>query len=391
MKISHWPEFSKEQVNAVCKILKKGAVKGNSEETKLFEKEFARYINVNKAIAIANGSLALSSAYLAIGLGRGDEVITTPRTFIATASSLSLLGAIPIFADVDRDSGNICPESIERLITKKTKAIVVVHLAGWPADMNSITYLAKKYKLNLVEDCAQAHGAGIYENGGLKKVGSFGDVSAWSFCQDKIISTGGEGGMITTNNQEIYRKIMSLKDHGKNIDFLENKPTQNKYAWVHDSFGTNFRLTEIQACIGRMQLKLLDNWNYLRAQNAKIISSELENLSIIRIPKVPREIRHAWYKFYGYLNLNSISSGWSRDRIILEINKVGFPCFSGSCSEIYLEKCFRQRGISPKQRLPIAKELGETSLMFLIDPTISNAKMKDYINEVKKILTLAMI
>ena len=391
MKVSRWPEFSKEQIEAVSKILKKGAVKGNGEQTKLFEKEFAKYISVNKAIAIANGSLALSSAYLAIGIKRGDEVITTPRTFIATASSLVLLGAIPIFADIDRDSGNICPKSIEKLINKKTKAIVVVHLAGWPADMNAISYLAKQHKLCVVEDCAQAHGAGIYENGNLKKVGSFGDVSAWSFCQDKIISTGGEGGMITTNNEKIYKKILSFKDHGKNLDYLENKQIKNKFAWVHDSFGSNFRLTEIQASIGRKQLQLLDNWNYLRAQNAKIISSELENLSIIRIPKIPAKIKHAWYKFYCYLNSKFLSSSWSRDRIIEEINKIGLPCFSGSCSEIYLEKCFRENGLSPKLRLPIAKELGETSLMFLIDPTISPEKMKEYIKEVKKILILAMI
>ena len=186
MKISHWPQFNKEQVDAVCNILKKGAVKGNSEETKSFEKEFAKYINVKKAIAIANGSLALSSAYLAIGLGKGDEVITTPRTFIATASSLVLLGAIPIFADVEKESGNICPKSIEKLINKRTKAIVVVHLAGWPADMNAISQIAKKYNLRIVEDCAQAHGAGIYENGNLKKLEALGMYLHGAFVKIKL-------------------------------------------------------------------------------------------------------------------------------------------------------------------------------------------------------------
>lgn len=389
MRLSNWPEFDKEQVNAVSNLLRSGAVRGNGVETKSFEKEFAEYINVSKAIAIANGSLALSSAYLSLGIGKGDQVITTPRTFIATASSLALLGAIPIFADVDRDSGNICPKSIETLINKKTKAIVVVHLAGWPADMDKICSLAKKYKLSVIEDCAQAHGAGIFQNGNFKKVGSFGDVSAWSFCQDKIISTGGEGGMITCNNEEIYRKIISFKDHGKNQDFLEKKIKQNKYAWVHDSFGSNFRLTEIQSCIGRIQLKLLEKWNNSRKENAKIITQELGNLSIIRIPILPSSIKHAWYKFYCYLNTEEMSLDWSRERIINEINNNGYPCFSGSCSEIYLEKCFLNSGFAPQKRRPVAKELGETSLMFLIDQTITSEKMLGCMNVVKKVLSKA--
>ena len=405
MKISNWPYFDKEQINAVSDILRRGAVNGNSIETRSFEIEFAKYINVKKAVAISNGSLALSSAYLSIGIGRGDEVITTPRTFVATAASAALLGAIPVFADVDRDSGNLCPKSVEALINKKTKAIIVVHLAGWPADMDSICKLAKKYKLSIIEDCAQAHGAGIYKDGKLKKVGSFGDVSAWSFCQEKIISTGGEGGMITTNNENLYKKILSFKDHGKNVDFLEkqkklrskilsvensdNKKRKDKFVWVHDQFGSNFRLTEIQCCIGRMQLKLLDNWNKLRENNANIITQELDNLSILRIPKVSSTIKHAWYKFYCYLNTEELSSEWTRDRIINEINSFGYPCFSGSCSEIYLEKCFNKKGFYPEKRLPIAKELGETSLMFLIDQTITSENMIQYMNVVKRVLKKA--
>lgn len=390
MKISSWPYFDDTQIEKVINVLKKGKVNSwHGNETKNFEKEFASWSNSNYAIAIANGSLALSSAYLSLNIGEGDEVITTPRTFIATASSISLLKAVPIFADVDINSGNISAENIEPLINKKTKAISVVHLAGWPADMIKIKKLAKQYNLALIEDCAQSHGAKIKLNDNFKSVGSFGDVAAWSFCQDKIISTGGEGGMITTDNNKIFKRIWSLKDHGKSYDLSLKKSDSYSFRWLHDNFGSNFRLTEMQSAIGRSQLNLMNEWHQIRTRNAMILSKILNQISILRIPMPPENMVHAWYKFHCYIKENSLKDGWDRDRIINEIRSKSYPAFSGSCSEIYLEKCFRENLSKNQKRLKNAKSLGETSLMFLVHPTITVNEMKEYAFSIKKVLDTA--
>ena len=305
-------------------------------------------------------------AYSAIGLREGDEFITTPRTFIATSSCAVMLGAKPVFADVDKNSGSITAETIEPLINKKTKAISLVHLGGWPAEVEKICQLAKSYNLFVIEDCSQAHGAKI----GNKHVGMFGDIATWSFCQDKIISTGGEGGMVTTNNEELFSKVWSLKDHGKNQNVINIVPKTREFRYIHDYIGTNMRLTEFQASIGRVQLKLISNWNKLRARNAKILFDSLKEFSSLRIPYPNNKINHAWYRFYTFVNNNNLKFGWDRDRLIYEINQRGVPAFSGSCSEIYLEKCLRNIDLSPPKRLKIAKNLGETSLCFLVHPTI---------------------
>lgn len=390
MKISSWPYFDDEQIEKVVNVLKKGKVNSwHGNETKNFEKEFASWSNNQYAIAIANGSLALSSAYLSLNIGEGDEVITTPRTFIATASSISLLKAVPIFADVDINSGNISAENIEPLINKKTKAISVVHLAGWPADMINIKKLAKQYNLALIEDCAQSHGARIKLNDNFKSVGSFGDVAAWSFCQDKIISTGGEGGMITTDNNKIFKRIWSLKDHGKSYELSLKKSDSYSFRWLHENFGSNFRLTEMQSAIGRSQLRLMDDWHQKRTRNAMILFEILNHISNLRIPMPSSNIVHAWYKFYCYLEEDSLSIGWDRERIINEIREQSYPAFSGSCSEIYLENCFKKNLSKNQKRLKNAKSLGDTSLMFLVHPTITVDEMKEYAFAIKKVLNKA--
>ena len=390
MKISSWPYFDDEQIEKVVNVLKKGKVNSwHGNETKNFEKEFASWSNNQYAIAIANGSLALSSAYLSLNIGEGDEVITTPRTFIATASSISLLKAVPIFADVDINSGNISAENIEPLINKKTKAISVVHLAGWPADMINIKKLAKQYNLALIEDCAQSHGARIKLNDNFKSVGSFGDVAAWSFCQDKIISTGGEGGMITTDNNKIFKRIWSLKDHGKSYELSLKKSDSYSFRWLHENFGSNFRLTEMQSAIGRSQLRLMDDWHQKRTRNAMILFEILNKITILRIPMPPDNMIHAWYKFHCYIKEDSLLDGWDRDRIINEIRNKSFPAFSGSCSEIYLEKCFRKNSTTNQERLKNARSLGDSSLMFLVHPTITVDEMKEYALVIKKVLNKA--
>lgn len=385
LKINNWPYFDEEQILKVGAILRSGKVNyWSGNEGKSFESEFAEWCGVKHALTMANGTVSLVAAYKSLGLKKGDYFITTPRSFVATASSGVLLGAQPIFADVDLDSGNITADSIEPLITEKTKIISVVHLGGWPAEMKKICDLANKYKLKVVEDCAQAHGA-LIDN---KSVGGFGDISSWSFCQDKIISTGGEGGMLSTDNIEIFKEIRSYRDHGKNIESLFKSKSQlnGEFKYIHDTFGTNYRLSEIQSSLGRIQLRKLKNWTNKRTANAEILIECLKELNNIRIPLPNKNLKHAWYKFYVYLKSECLSDEWSRNRIIREINSAGFPAFSGSCSEIYLEKSFKYNLEINYETLPNARNLGENSLMFLVHPTISFEQMNEYASTIKKVL-----
>lgn len=391
-KISNWPYFSKEEIDIAKRVLKSGLVNyWTGNETKLFENEFAHHCNTSHAIALANGSLALSSAYLSLDLKKGDEIITTPRTFIASASSAVLLGLKPIFADVDINSGLISEKTIEPLITKKTKAICIVHLGGWPADMPKICKLAENYKLKIIEDCSQAHGASIYdeEYKNFRSVGSFGDIGSWSFCQDKIISTGGEGGMITTNKEEIMMKIWSFKDHGKSKKLVESNTNSSSFKFVHNDFGSNFRLTELQSAIGRLQLKKLGEWQKIRTRNALILYEKLKHNNLIRMPLPPSNLKHAWYKFNCFLNEKYLKSDWNRERIIYEIRLKQFPAFSGGCSEIYLEECFKKANIYPESRCINAQILGKTNLMFLIHPTITEDQMINYAEAIYEVINRA--
>ena len=386
MSISSWPFFDSTQIEAAVRVLQSGHVnQWTGSETKSFEEEFSRWSGSKYSIAVSNGSLALSSAYLAVGLRPGDEIITTPRTFIATSSSAHLLGIRPIFADVDSDSGAITVDTILSNITTRTRAISVVHLGGWPADMPSICDLARSLDLVVVEDCAQAHGASISG----QSVGTFGDVSAWSFCQDKILSTAGEGGMVTTSAHDLWDRIWSFKDHGKNYDAVFGREHPPGFRWLHERFGSNFRLTELQSAIGRIQLQHLPDWTAIRTRNALLLAEALGDLSAVRVPLPPDHLTHAWYKFYAFVVPESLADGWSRDRILSEIASLGYPAFSGSCSEIYLEKCFQNAGLAPARRLPVARELGETSLMFLVHPTITPEQMAGYAQAVRSVVLMA--
>lgn len=386
MTLASWPQFAADQIDAVARVLASGKVNTwTGQETKAFEHEFSSWCSSSHAIALANGSLALSAAYLAIGIGQGDEVITTPRTFIATASSAVLLGAKPVFADVDPDSGAITAATIASLITTRTKAIAVVHLGGWPADMPAICDLAHAHGIAVIEDCAQAHGASI--NG--QSVGSFGDVSAWSFCQDKILSTAGEGGMVTTSRSELWETMWALKDHGKTIEAVYGREHPPGFRWLHERFGSNFRLTELQSAVGRIQLQRLPEWTAVRTSNAILLAEALADCSAVRVPLPPEGITHAWYKFHAFVQSEALADNWSRDRILSEIAALGYPAISGSCGEIYLEKCFQEAGLAPAKRLPVARQLGETSLMFLVHPTITPEQMAAYAEAVQSVVKRA--
>lgn len=379
-----WPYYAQDEIDPVAAVLASGKVNyWTGTEGREFEKEFAAFTGCKRAIALANGTAALELALFAIGIGKGDEVIVTPRTFIASASCCVVSGAIPVMADVDRVSQNISADTIRPLITPKTKAIICVHLAGWPCDMDPILELAREHGIKVIEDCAQAHGA-TYKG---RPVGSIGDVAAFSFCQDKIITTGGEGGMLTTNDEDLWRKAWEYKDHGKCYDAVYNRPHPSGFRWLHDSFGTNRRLTEMQSVIGRVQLTKLPEWTRIRQRHAELLMLGLAAVPALRVPVPPVEIGHAFYKFYAFVETELLNDGWDRDRIMNAVVAEGIPCFSGSCSEIYLEKAFD--GLRPAERLPVAKELGETSLMFLVHPTLNERDMLDTVAALKKVMAEA--
>ena len=367
---SPWPSFTQEEADAVSSVLLSNKVNyWTGTIGREFEKEFARFAGTNHAIALANGTLALDLALhgLCIGSVNGgsadDEVIVTPRSFIASASCVVNAGAKPVFADVDRDSQNITPATVEPLLTANTKAIICVHLAGWPCDMEGFRALAEPRGIKLIEDCAQAHGTQL--NG--VPVGGLGDVAAWSFCQDKIMTTGGEGGMLTCNDETMWRRMWAFKDHGKSWEAVYEREHAPGYRWLHESIGTNWRLTEMQSAIGRIQLGRMPEWQAARTQNANVILEAARSNALFRVPEVPKPVRHGWYKAYVIVNGNAAL----RDRIMAEIILQGVPCFSGSCSEIYREKAFA----SGHATLPVAQELGDTSLLFLVHPTLSAAEV----------------
>ncbi len=384
--LSPWPSFTQEELDAVSKVILSNKVNyWTGDEGRGLEKEFAHWIGCKYAVALANGTVALDLAFKALGIGEGDEVIVTSRTFLASVSSIVTVGAIPIFADVSLDSQNILPESIREKVTEKTKAILCVHLAGWSCEMDAILALAEEFDLYVIEDCAQAHGA-KYKG---KSVGSIGDIGCWSFCQDKIMTTGGEGGMVTTNDHDLWSKMWSYKDHGKSWDSVYKKEHPPGFRWVHDTFGTNWRMTEMQAAIGRIQLKRMVEWTKMRQSNANAIWSVAKECSGLYVPDIPNHIEHAVYKCYVFVNAEVLKAGWSRDKIMAEINALGVSCYSGSCSEVYLEKAFDNTDFRPKERLPNAKELGRTSLMFLVHPTLTEDEIEQTCDVIKKVMVLA--
>ncbi len=369
---SPWPSFTAEEAEAVTRVLLSNKVNyWTGQECRRFEAEFAGFAGTQHAIALANGTVALDVALKCLSIGAGDEVIVTPRTFLASASCVVTAGAVPVFADVDRDTQNITAETIAARLTSRTKAIICVHLAGMPCDMDPIMELAKRHGLAVIEDCAQAHGA-RYKG---RSVGSIGHVGAWSFCQDKIMTTGGEGGMVTTNDRALWSRMWSHKDHGKSWEAVYEREHPPGFRWQHESFGTNWRMIEMQAAIGRIQLTRMSVWTAARQANARRIRDYARALPGLRVPPIPDWAEHAAYKCYLFVRPGALASSWDRDRIVAAVNAEQVPCMPGSCSEVYLEKAFDGTGWRPPERLPVARELGETSLMFLVHPTLTDAEI----------------
>lgn len=363
-----WPNFSEEEAEIAKRVLLSNKVNyWTGTEAREFEKEYASFFDSKAAIALANGTVAMDLALKALNISEGDEVIVTSRSFIASASTVVNSGARPVFAEVDPQSQNITPETVSAVITAKTKAVICVHLAGWPCELDELQSLCNSKGIVLIEDCAQAHGARFRG----QSVGSFGVVGAWSFCQDKIMTTAGEGGMITTSDEDLYRTMWSFKDHGKSLEKLQQPSTSTAFRWIHDSIGTNWRLTEIQAAIGRYQLgERLNDWVAMRTANAVTLNRELAGVDGIRLTVPPSHVKHAYYKYYFFLEPQLFSSDWSRDRLLAEINGSDVPCFTGSCPEIYREQAFVDLyGEHPGHA--VARKLGETSMVLNIHPGVT--------------------
>ena len=366
---SNWPSYTEEEAHAVQDVLLSNKVNyWTGAECRKFEKEFANFSGTKYAVALANGTVALDAALMAIGVSEEDEVIVTSRTYIASVTSIVNAGAKPIFVDLDRSTQNITPDNIRSAITKKTKAVICVHLAGWPCDMDEIMSIANEHNLYVIEDCSQAHGAKYKD----QSVGSIGHIGCWSFCQDKIMTIGGEGGMVTTNDESLWKIIWEYKDHGKSYEAVYEREHPGGFRWMHKSFGTNWRMTEMQAAIGRIQLKRMPDWHSKRLNNANKIWDTARRCQLLRVPDIPKHIDHAAYKCYVFVR----GTEELRNKMMKEINSKGVPCYSGSCSEVYLEKAFDNTGLRPNERLPVAKELGETSLMFLVHPTLTNEEIQ---------------
>ncbi|WP_289132901.1 DegT/DnrJ/EryC1/StrS aminotransferase family protein [uncultured Spongiibacter sp.] len=383
---SPWPSFTPEEADEVSRVLLSNKVNyWTGQEGREFEREFAAFAGTEYAIAVANGTLALDLALKGLGVGEGDEVVVTPRTFLASATSVINAGAIPVFADVDANTQNISAETVAAVLSPRTKAIVCVHLAGWPCDMDGMMALAEEHDLLVIEDCAQAHGATY--NG--KPVGGLGHVGCWSFCQDKIMTTGGEGGMVTVNDRDLWSRMWSFKDHGKSWEAVYERDHPPGFRWLHESVGTNWRLTEMQSAIGRIQLRRMKDWTVARKANCQAIWATAAMLPGLRVPAVPADIGHAGYKCYVFVDEAKLAEGWDRDRIMNAIVAEGVPCFSGSCSEVYLEKAFTDLGLGPKERLPVAKALGESSLMFLVHPTLTDVEIRKTCNVLKEVMAAA--
>jgi dTDP-4-amino-4,6-dideoxygalactose transaminase len=368
-----WPEYSEKEIEGVSEILKTGRVnQWTGDYVREFEKKFSKYFDVNYSIAINNGTSALELCLKVLNLNDNDEVIVTPRSFVASVSCILINRLKPVFADVDLNSQNITLQNIKNVITDKTRAVICVHLNGFPCEIEEIYSYCKENNIYVIEDCAQSHGAKY--NG--KYLGSFGDINAWSFCQDKIMSTGGEGGMITTNNKDLFEKAWSFKDHGKDINLYYNRPITNQFSFVHNSVGSNYRMTEIQAYIGLIQLDYLETWIQHRRELSSIYNNKFKNLNNIRLQYENENTLCSYYKYYFFVKDISI-----RQYIIDEISRNNIKVYYGSCGELYKEKCINQNIICHNSKI-----LHETSIVLLVDPSYSKIDIMNNANIIYNIL-----
>ena len=379
-KISTWPIYDEQMLVGINKIIKKGQVNYLfGKWGKEFENLFSKYHKVSYSIAVSNGTVGLELALAALELNNNDEVLVTPRSYYSSASCIIRNNLKPVFVDIDLNTQNILVDDIKKKITKKTKCIICVHLGGLPCEMNEIMKIAKHNKIKVIEDCSQAHGAML--DG--KLAGSFGDIAVWSFCNDKIISTLGEGGMISTSNKNLYNKLWSLKDIGKNIKkYYENNKKKIGFQWLHDSIGTNARLTEIQSYAGYYQLKKLSYVVKKRNENATFLKTELSKLNIFSFLNYSPNYYNAYYRFNFLFNPKYQTNKLSRNILLKELGP-RIDIREGSCPEIYNEKYFK---MNYSFFCPNANYIGKYALSLQVDQTIKRESLSNTINILKNFI-----
>lgn len=385
MKKLAWPAYSKKEIDLITKITKSGRVnQWTGEYVKKFEKKYSSYFNLKYSVAVSNGTVGLEAAIYALNLKKNSEVIVTPRSFIASASVVLKMGHKPIFSDIDIYSQNIELEQILKVVTKKTKAIICVHLAGYPTRMQEIMKFAQNKNIYVIEDCSQAHGSKINN----KLMGTFGDINVWSFCQDKIISTLGEGGMICTSNSKFYKRLKSYRDHGKNFNKISSIKNYNKFNYINDFLGTNIRMTEVQASVGYLQLDQLTKWIKKRNEKVNLLESYLNKIDAgVVLRKIPFNIKHAYYRYYFFVDKTAFKKNWNYNKLISELRKKNPIFFIGGCPEIYNEKIFKK--FLPKNELVNAKLLSKSSICLPINQNLTNKEILNIYKIIKKIFNQA--
>ena len=381
MKENNWPNFNKKLISQLATVISSGKINYTTGPFgKKFENEFSKFTGNKYSVAICNGTAALEVAIKSLRLPKNSKIMVPARSFFSSAACIVNTGHTPVFVDVDLLTQNISLEEIKSKITKKIKAIICVHLAGLPCDMNNIKKLAIKNNIKIIEDCSQSHGASINN----KQVGSFGDVSTWSFCNDKIISTLGEGGMISTNKKRIYEFCKRYINHGSSSK--KNKNSE-KFVYDKDYFGTNLRITEIQSFAGLEQLRNLKKIQRKREKMSKSyfrIISKYQKYFYSFYPS--KQIKSAWYRFYFFLKTDNKNYQKIRFKIIQILKQNNFKCFTGSCPEIYLEKSFKKLKNFKQKRLKNSKILGETSIALDINHTLKQSIHKTKILKFEKII-----
>jgi dTDP-4-amino-4,6-dideoxygalactose transaminase len=387
-----WPVFESDELSAVERVLRSGRVNyWTGTLCREFEMAWSASHRGRPSICMSNGSVTMDAGIRALGIGAGDEVIVSPRSFVASAMCVVLAGATPVFADVDPVSGCITADSAEEVRGPRTRAVIPVHVGGWPCDMPALVSWAGRHGIRVFEDCAQAHGGHVDGD----PLGTFGDLASWSFCQDKSISTGGEGGMLCTRDVGLHRRCWSIAQHGKDHDSALGLLTGDRapgFRWLVDSEGTNLRMTEMQAAIGLRQLAKLPGWLTARRRNSLIMQEALREFGFLRVPSTPEG--HAHYRCTAFVEDDA--GMVLRDEILDRFGASGVPAMSGSCGEIYREEALERRGLTPASmgrgaldgdgRLPVARRLGETSLSFLCHHTIDEGTMHEYARAVTRLL-----
>lgn len=357
IKIS-MPLLDEKEERAVIEVLRSEQL-AQGEKVSLFEQKFAQFIGTKYAIATSSGTTALHLALLALGIRKGDEIITTPFSFIASTTSILFTGAKPVFVDIDPNTFNIDTNLIEKRINPKTRAILPVHLFGLPANMEKIIKIAKKYHLFVLEDAAQAHGAKI----GNQRVGNFGDLGAFSFYPTKNMTTG-EGGMVTTNNEKLADKIKLLRSHGM------------KMKYHNDVLGFNFRMTEIEAAIGLEQLKKLPTFNNSRINNAEFLNVQLADIYEIVIPFIPKGYTHV---FHQYTIL--VKEG-NRDELAGYLGQNGVETAIYYPIPIHRQKFIQK--IYPKLHLENVERVANQALSIPVHASVKKEDLEKIISLIKK-------